>query len=476
MVDVPITIACGNYDRTEAIRDGRVKVEGCAVTYLPLYPEEIFHRVFKFQEFDISEISFSSYIRTVAAGTSAYIGVPAFVSRIFRHSGIYIRKGAGIEQARRPARQAHRRAGISDHRGGLDARHDAARIRRQAVRDPLAQRRPGTGRAATSARRSSRSPASICRPIGDDKTLVGMLRDGELDALFTARAPSSFLARRAAYRAAVSQHARGRAGLLQEDRHFPDHAPDRHPQDAGREISVAGDQRLQGVLRSQGAGDDRSARRQCADGDLAVARSRDQRDRRDHGRGFLEIRHRGKQAGYRSADAVYLRAGPGRPQGQDRGTVLIRRCSTSRKYERDHGGERQSRHRFRLRPGRRRDDAGAGQEGHSGHADRAIARRRRGSARRHDPCADGGNAGRSWSRKGDVLRRTDGRHGSAAVSFPRPRQRRIDRGVRYQPAQRRSAVSVCGAVGAVQARARRAALYQGERARRGAVSRPSSPG
>src|SRR5258707_3516670 len=51
MVEVPLTIACGNYDRTQAIRDGRVKVEGCAVTYLPLYPEEIFHRVFKFQEF-----------------------------------------------------------------------------------------------------------------------------------------------------------------------------------------------------------------------------------------------------------------------------------------------------------------------------------------------------------------------------------------------------------------------------------------
>ena len=51
MVEVPVTIACGNYDRTEAIRDGRVKVEGCAVTYLPLYPEEIFHRVFKFQEY-----------------------------------------------------------------------------------------------------------------------------------------------------------------------------------------------------------------------------------------------------------------------------------------------------------------------------------------------------------------------------------------------------------------------------------------
>src|SRR6516164_10256846 len=90
MVEVPITIACGNYDRTRAIRDGRVKVEGCEVTYLPLYPEEIFFRAFRYQEFDVSELSFSSYMRTVAAGNSAYFGIPAFVSGLFRHSGIFV--------------------------------------------------------------------------------------------------------------------------------------------------------------------------------------------------------------------------------------------------------------------------------------------------------------------------------------------------------------------------------------------------
>src|SRR5215831_10804338 len=142
MVEVPITIACGNYDRTQAIKDGVVKVEGCAVTYLPLYPEEIFFRAFRYAEFDVSEISFSSYIRTVAAGTSAYVGIPAFVSRIFRHSGIYVRTDAGI---RTPQDLRGKRIGlrISDHRGGVDARAHPARIRRAPERDPLAQRRPG---------------------------------------------------------------------------------------------------------------------------------------------------------------------------------------------------------------------------------------------------------------------------------------------------------------------------------------------
>jgi 4,5-dihydroxyphthalate decarboxylase len=193
MADVPVTIACGNYDRTRAIRDGRVKVEGCDVTYLPMYPEEIFHRAFKFQEFDISEISFSSFIRTVANGTSAYIGIPAFVSRIFRHSGIYIRKGAGIEK---PEDLRGKRIGVPEYqitavvwmRGMMQHEYGVkpAEIhwfsggQEQAGREERTPLKP--------------IPGLDLKTIPHDKTLVGMLRDGELDALFTARGPSSFLA------------------------------------------------------------------------------------------------------------------------------------------------------------------------------------------------------------------------------------------------------------------------------------------
>ena len=194
MVEIPVTIACGNYDRTEAIRDGRVKVEGCAVTYLPLYPEEIFHRVFKFQEFDISEMSFSSYIRTVAAGTSAYTAVPAFVSRIFRHSGIYIRKGAGIEK---PEDLRGKRIGVPEYqitavvwmRGMMQHQYGVPP-------SEISWRRGGQEQAGRHERTPLKPiPGLDLKPIPEDRTLVGMLRDGELDALFTARAPSSFLNR-----------------------------------------------------------------------------------------------------------------------------------------------------------------------------------------------------------------------------------------------------------------------------------------
>ena len=147
MVEVPITIACGNYDRTSAIRDGRVKVEGCAVTYLPLYPEEIFHRAFKFQEFDVSELSFSSYLRTVAAGTSAYVGIPAFVSRIFRHSGIYVRTDSGI----RPPQDLRVRIPSTIRRS-----------RPQAKRRTICRQRPMGRRSRSSRGRASFSAAPAC--------------------------------------------------------------------------------------------------------------------------------------------------------------------------------------------------------------------------------------------------------------------------------------------------------------------------
>ena len=192
MVDVPITIACGDYDRTRAIRDGTVKVEGCAVTYLPLYPEEIFHRVFKFQEFDVAEISFSSYIRTVATGASAYIGIPAFVSRIFRHSGIYIRNGAGIG---RPQDLRGKRIGLPEYQITAVVWMRAMMQHEYGVAPSEIHWRSGGQEQPGRHERTPLKPIDgvDLQPISGNKTLVGMLRDGELDALFAARAPSSFV-------------------------------------------------------------------------------------------------------------------------------------------------------------------------------------------------------------------------------------------------------------------------------------------
>jgi 4,5-dihydroxyphthalate decarboxylase len=91
-----VSLACERYDRVSAIFDGRVKIEGCDVTAIPLRAEEAFHRAFNGAEFDITEISASSYMMTHARGESQYVAIPAFVSKVFRHSAIYIRNDRGI--------------------------------------------------------------------------------------------------------------------------------------------------------------------------------------------------------------------------------------------------------------------------------------------------------------------------------------------------------------------------------------------
>ena len=96
MARLQISLACCAYDRTTAIFAGRAPIEGCEVFATPMHPEEAFHRAFKYQEFDVTELSFSSYMMTPAREESPYIGIPAFVSRLFRHSGIYVRTDRGI--------------------------------------------------------------------------------------------------------------------------------------------------------------------------------------------------------------------------------------------------------------------------------------------------------------------------------------------------------------------------------------------
>jgi 4,5-dihydroxyphthalate decarboxylase len=190
-VRIPITLACGDYDRTRAIKDGRVSVEGCDVTYLPQEPEEVFHRAFKHQEFDVCELSFSSYLRTLDAGTSAYVGIPAFVSRLFRHSAIYIRTDRGI---REPADLKGKLIGLPEYqitavvwlRGILQDEYGVKptdiRWRQGGIEEP--------GRAE---RTPLKPIAGLDLKAVPDRALSQMLESGELDALFTARAPSCFM-------------------------------------------------------------------------------------------------------------------------------------------------------------------------------------------------------------------------------------------------------------------------------------------
>ena len=92
MSKLQLSIAMGDYDRTRALFDGRVQIDGVDPVYMLLNPEEMFFRAMRSRDFDISEISFSSYLIKHSRGECPYIGIPVFLSRAFRHTSIYVRK------------------------------------------------------------------------------------------------------------------------------------------------------------------------------------------------------------------------------------------------------------------------------------------------------------------------------------------------------------------------------------------------
>ncbi|MDB5581137.1 MAG: transporter substrate-binding protein [Bradyrhizobium sp.] len=187
-----ISIGCANYDRTAALFDGRVSIEGVDLVASQIEPEEAFHRAFKFNEFDISEISLSSHTMTTSRGTNAYVGVPAFISRLFRHSGIYIRTDRGIKS---PADLAGKTVGLPEYqitanvwiRGILE---DDFGLAPSCVK----WRRGGVEDAGREERAPLKLPDNIdLQQVAGGKTLSQMLAAGELDAMISARAPSCYL-------------------------------------------------------------------------------------------------------------------------------------------------------------------------------------------------------------------------------------------------------------------------------------------
>src|SRR6266446_4792765 len=95
-----LSLACWNYDRTRALLEGRVPVDGIQLTYLNLPVEETFFRMLRYHEFDAAELSLSSYVLTLNDPNPPFTAIPVFPSRFFRHSCIYVNANSGIRQPR----------------------------------------------------------------------------------------------------------------------------------------------------------------------------------------------------------------------------------------------------------------------------------------------------------------------------------------------------------------------------------------
>jgi 4,5-dihydroxyphthalate decarboxylase len=187
-----LNFACWDYDRMRGLMDGSVQVDGAELNYLNLPVEETFFRMARYREFEVAEMSLSSYCISLSRPEKPFIAIPVYPSRFFRHSCIYVNSASGIKTPKdligkkiaSPEYQMTApvwiRGILSDHYGvPVDAQpylfggeEETGRIEKIKLELP---------------------PNIQVSPIGPHQTLSQMLYDGELDALYTARMPSSFL-------------------------------------------------------------------------------------------------------------------------------------------------------------------------------------------------------------------------------------------------------------------------------------------
>jgi 4,5-dihydroxyphthalate decarboxylase len=111
MAKLSLSVAVRDYDRTRPLSDGLVQIDGVDPVFMALGPEEIFFRAFRHAEFDICELSLSSFTVKTAQGDCPYVGVPAFVSRTFRHTAFYVR----TDRIKTPADLKGKKIGVPEY-------------------------------------------------------------------------------------------------------------------------------------------------------------------------------------------------------------------------------------------------------------------------------------------------------------------------------------------------------------------------
>lgn len=191
MAKLKLALACWNYDRTRALMEGRVEVDGVELNYLNLPVEETFFRMLRHREFEAAELSLSSYTVSLFRQNPPFIAIPIFPSRFFRHSCIYVHAGSGI---REPKDLIGKRVGNPEYqmtapvwiRGILSDEYGVPVTSVTYLSG--GEEQPGR----TEKIALSLPPEIRLEAIPSDKTLSRMIETGEIDALYTARAPSTF--------------------------------------------------------------------------------------------------------------------------------------------------------------------------------------------------------------------------------------------------------------------------------------------
>ena len=188
-----LSVGCGGYDRIRPLQDGRAGVDGYSLDIRVMTPSAVVAASYASGELDIAEISTGSLAMRADQGIGGYVGIPAFVSMALRHDCIYV---PGTGARRRPVDLNGARVGIGDFagtsgiwlRGMLQDQFGVDLRSIQWVFGPTDTPAPAAKAVAVGS-----GFTSVAAPEG--RSLVDLLREGELDCIISLRVPKPFAAR-----------------------------------------------------------------------------------------------------------------------------------------------------------------------------------------------------------------------------------------------------------------------------------------
>lgn len=190
MARLQLTLALGDYDHTRDVAHGVVRPEGIDLNWLHLPVEEVFFRFVKYREFDVSELSFGKYVSLVSQDDRGFVALPVFLSRVFRHSSIYVHPEGPV---RAPADLAGKRIGIPEwaQTASIYTRGFIA----HELGIPLASIewvQAGVNEPGRAEKVALKLPDGVRYRAEPSRSLNDMLLAGDLDAVLSARPPRGF--------------------------------------------------------------------------------------------------------------------------------------------------------------------------------------------------------------------------------------------------------------------------------------------
>lgn len=213
-----VTYAGHLSDRVEDLYYETVKPEGIDLHFIPVRPEEAFHRMVEKGEFEASEMSLSTYIASVARGEAPFVAIPVFPSRMFRHGAIYVNTDAGI---REPRDLIGRKVGVPEYQMTAALWVRGFLLHDYGVRpEEVVWYTGGLHDAGREQMIATEIPGVAIQHV-PDRSLNDLLLSGEIDALISARTPNALQQRHPKVRRLFTDYAEAERDYYRRTRLFP---------------------------------------------------------------------------------------------------------------------------------------------------------------------------------------------------------------------------------------------------------------